>query len=486
MALGIYLGGITGSAGGSLEVPGDGSGLTLGAIGSVGTLHIRAASGKQNAEQVTVNAPANCEVSADGITYAATAVYAIGAIQDVNVAIYVKRTAGTNALTTGGTTTPRLSLITEEAIPVPDTTAPVLSGTLSAVAGDGQVTLSGPTATDAVGIAKWQYRIAAGAWVDIAASNSTTMPSTVVGSLTNGTEYSFTVRALDAAANASDASGAATATPEAADVTAPALSGTLVATAGDGQAVLDWPDATDAVGVTGYDVEYGTSTAYGSTITDPTASTATITGLTNGTPYYFRVRAHDAAGNVSDWLTASATPFAVAPAAVKVVRGTDMPTFSKALPTGNIDDEVSIYVKLQDVGTDVRFVVQDYVGGKYAYINNDTASGKWRAASSDGAGPVGTVSDIPVTTAWTKLSIVPNGGLFVDDVRIGTVSATSANGADGVAVWGMTNGKTFWVDTVYQGAVRVDNFNSESAWSADWGVTPGTGTITRDTTVYHD
>jgi len=218
VALGIYLGGTTGAADGTLEVPGDGTGLILGAIGSVGTIHIRAASGKQNAEQVTVNAPANCEVSADGITYAATAVYAIGALQDVNVALYVKRTAGTDALTTGGTTTPRLSLITEEVIPVPDTTAPVLSGTLSAVAGDTQVTLSGPTASDAVGIAKWQYRIGTGVWVDVA-STSGTFPSTVVSDLTNGTAYSFTVRALDAAGNASAASNAASATPVAPPVT---------------------------------------------------------------------------------------------------------------------------------------------------------------------------------------------------------------------------------------------------------------------------
>jgi len=212
VALGIFLNATTGDTDGTLEVPGDASGVTLASIGSVGTFHLRAASGQQNAyEAVTVTAPTNCEVSKDGITFAASVEYAIGAIQDTNVVCYIKRTAGVAAATLQLLTSPRLPLVTEEAMP--DTTAPVLSGTLTATPGDTQVTLVGPTATDAVGIAKWQYSIDAGAWVDIAASNNTTMPSTVVGSLTNGTEYSFTVRAVDAATNASSTSNAATATP---------------------------------------------------------------------------------------------------------------------------------------------------------------------------------------------------------------------------------------------------------------------------------
>lgn len=211
MALGIYLNATTGGTNGTLEVPGDGSGITVGAIGDVQTFHLRAASGYQNAEQVTVTAPAGCHVSTNGTDYASTAVYAVGDIDDTNTVCYIKRVSGTTASTTGLVTTPRLALITSEAIP--DTTSPTLSGTLAATAGDTQATLSGPTASDNVGIAKWQYRIGAGAWVDIAASNNTTMPSTVVGSLTNGTEYSFTVRAVDAATNASSASNAATATP---------------------------------------------------------------------------------------------------------------------------------------------------------------------------------------------------------------------------------------------------------------------------------
>lgn len=212
MSIGIYLDATTGGTDGTLEVPGDGVGATLGAVGSTDTFHLRAASGYESGEAVTVTAPAGCQVSKDDLTYADSVEYAAGDIGGTNVVCYIKRTSGTTASVTGLVTTPRLALITEA-----DAAAPTLGGTLAATPGDTQVTLVGATATDNVGIAKWQYSVDGGAYVDIADSANGTMPSTVVGSLTNDTEYSFTVRALDAAGNASTASGAVTATPTSAD-----------------------------------------------------------------------------------------------------------------------------------------------------------------------------------------------------------------------------------------------------------------------------
>lgn len=57
---------------------------------------------------------------------------------------------------------------------------------------------------------------------------------------------------------------------------------------------LSWTASTDNVGVTAYDVFEGTTN-----LGEVTGTTSQVTGLTAGTDYSFRVRAKDAAGNVS-------------------------------------------------------------------------------------------------------------------------------------------------------------------------------------------
>ena len=147
-------------------------------------------------------------------------------------------------------------------------------------------------------------------WTAIAAFTS---PQAVTGLTASTPAYYAHVRAFDGSL-ATVGTSTSFATAAAPDVTLPVLTGALsaVAQAGGTSVLLDWPDATDNVGVNGYDVEYGTTNAYGSIVTDPTASTVLITGMLGTTLYYFRVRAHDAAGNVSAWLTTTTTTTATA------------------------------------------------------------------------------------------------------------------------------------------------------------------------------
>ncbi|MES2747509.1 MAG: zinc-dependent metalloprotease family protein, partial [Bacteroidota bacterium] len=118
---------------------------------------------------------------------------------------------------------------------------------------------------------------------------------TVTG-LTASTAYTFTVRAKDAAGNASVDSNVVDVTtltpvPDTEAPTAPTLSasGTTTTTTN-----LSWSGATDNVAVTGYDVyQNGVFRA-------STASTSyAVTGLTAATAYTFYVIAKDAATNVS-------------------------------------------------------------------------------------------------------------------------------------------------------------------------------------------
>ena len=96
----------------------------------------------------------------------------------------------------------------------------------------------------------------------------------------------------------------------------PGKPGTLTAAAGDGSVTLSWSAPTTGGPVTSYDYEQtaggvtaGWMPAVGTT-TDGMTVTLTVTGLTNGTDYDFRVRARNTAGPGDASNIASATPAA--------------------------------------------------------------------------------------------------------------------------------------------------------------------------------
>ncbi|MBI3617463.1 MAG: hypothetical protein HY210_04500 [Candidatus Omnitrophica bacterium] len=163
--------------------------------------------------------------------------------------------------------------------------APVLN---TATAGDKQVTLAWTAATGAAGY-KIYYGTAPGVYgTPITVGNVTT--STVTG-LTNGTTYYFAVSGTNTSGE-SARSNERSAAPVPPAPAAPVLS---TATAGDKQVTLDWAAAT---GAAGYKIYYGTAPGvYGGTpITVGNITTSTVTGLTNGTTYYFAVSATNTGG----------------------------------------------------------------------------------------------------------------------------------------------------------------------------------------------
>jgi chitinase len=118
---------------------------------------------------------------------------------------------------------------------------------------------------------------------------------TVTG-LASDTSFTFTVRARDAAGNVSAASNQVTArTQSGGDTQAPTAPANLRVTMVTSTSVtLVWDASTDNVGVTQYEVFQN-----GSSIGGGSATNLTVTGLAPATSYTFRVRARDAAGNVS-------------------------------------------------------------------------------------------------------------------------------------------------------------------------------------------
>jgi pectate lyase len=171
-----------------------------------------------------------------------------------------------------------------------DTQPPSVPVSVSASSvGTTSVVLTWAASTDDTGVVG--YDVYSGS--ALAGSSSTN--TATVSNLLPGTSYTFTVRARDAAGNASSASSPVTVTTRAGtDVTSPSAPSNLV-WINDGMTVtMTWGASTDDVGVITYDFFYG---AY--FIGSSPGTSATLIGFQSGTPYNFTVKARDAAGNVS-------------------------------------------------------------------------------------------------------------------------------------------------------------------------------------------
>ncbi|RLK60928.1 fibronectin type III domain-containing protein [Actinokineospora cianjurensis] len=229
--------------------------------------------------------------------------------------------------------------VTARTTAAPDTQAPSAPTNLS-VTGTTQssVSLEWTAAGDNVGVTGYDvYR-------GTTLAKSVTGTTATVDGLSPDTEYSFTVKARDAAGNVSPASAAATARTEAApDTAAPTAPGNLRATTVTQTSVaLAWDAAADNVGVTGYEVFQGTTS-----VATTSGTTATINGLVADTPYTVTVKAHDAAGNVSPASAALAVrtkpaPDTTAPTAPANLRSTGVTQTSVNLAWNAATDNVGV------------------------------------------------------------------------------------------------------------------------------------------------
>jgi len=188
--------------------------------------------------------------------------------------------------------------------PAPDTIPPTAPSSLLATAASGtQINLAWTASTDNIGIAQYRIERCQGVgcsnFVQVLTSTGTSISNT---GLTNGTNYSYRVLAVDAAGNPSAYSNVASvSTLDTAAPTAP--SGLTATAAGSTQVNLAWTASTDNVGVAQYRVErcQGSGCTTFTQVLTPTVNSATDTGLTAGTLYRYRVRAADAAGNLSSY-----------------------------------------------------------------------------------------------------------------------------------------------------------------------------------------
>lgn len=209
------------------------------------------------------------------------------------------------------------STASEASASVTPRTIPSTPSAPTATRGDTQVSLSW-TAPANGGSAITDYAIqyssdSGSNYTTFADGTSASTTATVTG-LTNGTSYVFRIAATNIAGTSAYSSASTAVTPAG----VPATPSAPTPTAGNGSVALSWtaPSANGSA-ITDYKVYYATSAGGSYTLFadgTSTGTTATVTGLTNGTAYYFKIAAVNAVGDsalsaASTSSTPAAPPF---------------------------------------------------------------------------------------------------------------------------------------------------------------------------------
>ncbi|MBT3248771.1 MAG: hypothetical protein HN361_07965, partial [Actinobacteria bacterium] len=314
----------------------------------------------------------------------------------------------------GGDSATRFLAMAFEGATIPD--APT---GLAATTGDQQVALSWSAPADDGGASVSGYDVevssdAGASWVTALAGHGS-VSATVTG-LTNGVEYVFRVAAVNAAGTGST-STTATATPAG----APAAPTGLAAAAGEGTADLSWSAPADDGGasVSGYDVEVSSDAgaSWVTALAGHGSVSATVTGLTNGVDYLFRVAAVNAAGTGSTSATATATPYTVpgAPSALASTPSDQSVALAWDAPANNGGRSITGYriERSVDGGANWSVVMADTASANTSatvtgLLNGLTYAFRLAAHNLRGTGPVSaTVQTQPTAPPTTTTTTVP-------------------------------------------------------------------------------
>lgn len=238
--------------------------------------------------------------------------------------------------------------------------------------------------------------------------------------------------------------------PPVEDLTPPAAPARLAATPGDGQVALEWDAVADA---TGYHVLQATSAA-GPWSTLPggpvTATATTVSGLANGTTYWFAVVAVDASGNTSARSDAvDGTPRGADGGRFDLDRDGAPDLLSITTSTGalwlNRGDGSGGWLPRVQVGwgwsgMDVLESIGDADGdGNPDLLSRDAATGSLYLYPGDGTG--GWLARRQVGTGWNVMSAVLAPGDFDGDGAPDVLAREAATGylylypGDGAGGW---------------------------------------------------
>ena len=320
--------------------------------------------------------------------------------------------------------------------------------------------------------------------------------SVTLHNLNNGTTYYIWIKAKNNI-GASGFSPRASGTPSASSATPPDPQAAPTVTAGSGQLVVSWQAVE---GASAYEIWAGTTinpTAATKRGNDVSSTSATITGLSNGTTYYVWIKAKNSVGTSGFSPTASGTPssFSVvpqAPAAPAVTIGNGQITVSWTAVEGATAYEIwfgtsnssaSAAKNGDDESTSLSRTISGLSNGTTYYFwikakNNVGTSGFSPVASGKPIGnastPIPTSSNGQLSVTWTAIAgadqyeVFYSTGVNPPQTASQTVTITTA------AITGLTNG------TIYNVWIRGKNAtgNGEMSGAASAKPIGNMGTVT--------
>ena len=378
----------------------------------------------------------------------------------------------------------------------------------SLVAGDGSLTVSWlPPSDGGSAITDYDVRYIESSyigcadcgvlpWVDWQPTSVSTTPWTRITGLTNGTSYAVVVRAKNSV-GAGPWSDDGWGTPVAA-ASVPRQLTLPTVVVGDGSLTVSWnPPADGGSAITGYDVWYRPTSSGSYTELHTTATSITISSLTNGTSYGVFVRAKNSVGpgawSEGRWATpTSGASVPDKPASPAVVAGDGSLTVSWSAPAdgGSVITGYEIryrpstssgsYTQLRTAAASITISGLTNGTGYTVFVRaqNAEGSGEWSDATSGTptseeskpakpSRPSVVAGDRSLTVSWSPPA---DGGSAITGYEVwyspdtSSQSRTRTTSSTSLTLTGVTNG------TSYRVHVRARNSVGVGEWSdAQWG-----------------
>ncbi len=360
-----------------------------------------------------------------------------------------------------------------------DTAQPTTPAGVSATAtSTSQISLSWTASTDNVAVTGYQVERCQGAGcTNFLQVGSPATPGFTDSLLSAGTTYLYRVRATDAAGNLSaySATVSQTTNSTSSDTTSPTAPTGVSATAtSTSQISLSWEASTDNMAVTGYQVERCQGVGCTSFIQVGTSVSPGFvnSSLSTGTTYLYRVRATDAADNVSVYSAVVSQTTLTSTTSQTIWAVTTTPATASASDTSAVELGVKFRSDVAGIVKGIRFYkgvgnTGVHVGKLWSSAGQLLATANFAGETASGWQQVNFSAPVAISanTVYVASYFAPNGGYAfnggyfatqgVDNAPLHALQ-TGVSGGNGVFLYGASGGfptdsfnaSNYWVDVV--------------------------------------